>query len=122
MSPSESADKAGAVTHVVAAQDSPWFSGHFPGNPILPGVALLGFVQDAMQEFGHLRGKPLAIKGLRRVKFTRLVRPNEHLTIILSPLLETEPAEFSFQVKMENEVCCSGHILLSGDTDERAGT
>lgn len=120
MAPSESSDKAGIVTHVVVAHDSPWFSGHFPGNPILPGIALLGFVQDAIEKYGRMRGRTFTIKRLRRVKFTRLVRPNEHLMILLSPPLETDSAEFSFEVQVEDDVCCSGYLVLAHGTDKRA--
>jgi len=28
--------------------DSPWFSGHFPGEPILPGIALVHLVKQAI--------------------------------------------------------------------------
>ena len=35
--------------------DSPWFSGHFPGEPILPGIAIVymaeqAIIQDALKK------------------------------------------------------------------------
>ncbi len=28
--------------------DSAWYAGHFPGNPILPGIAILALVKEAI--------------------------------------------------------------------------
>ena len=30
--------------------DSVWYAGHFPGNPILPGIAILALVEEAIIE------------------------------------------------------------------------
>ena len=53
---------------------SPLFEGHFPGHPILPGVAQLAFVEKAL-------GAPLA--EVRAVKLRRPVGPGEVLELSL---------------------------------------
>lgn len=53
---------------------SPLFEGHFPGHPILPGVAQLAFVERAL-------GAPLA--EVRAVKLRRPVGPGEVLELSL---------------------------------------
>ncbi len=61
----------------------PWFRGHFPGNPIFPGVlqvealAQLGAVAILSQ--AEMRGKLALVAGLNNVKFRRLVQPGETL-------------------------------------------
>jgi len=58
--------------------DSPWFDGHFPGDPTLPGIGQLGMVADAV---GRLLGDEYCVSGLGRVKFRRRIGPGEILHI-----------------------------------------
>jgi len=37
--------------------DSPWFSGHFPGKPILPGIALVYMVEQAIIQDALAKGE-----------------------------------------------------------------
>ena len=56
----------------------PVFNGHFPGQPILPGVFLLNFIRQQLQA---MHDKPLHFSRLRRVKFLRPVVPDSRLRI-----------------------------------------
>jgi 3-hydroxyacyl-[acyl-carrier-protein] dehydratase len=58
------------------AADHPAFDGHFPGQPILPGVVLLSLVMQAALE-AAARHAPAAgpHAGDRRVKFIAPVAP-----------------------------------------------
>jgi len=56
-----------------APLDHPCYSGHFPGNPVVPGVVLLDLIVEAL---GH--GSPRVIGN---VKFQRAVRPGESFTL-----------------------------------------
>jgi len=51
----------------------PCYAGHFPGNPIVPGVVLLDWVVEALD-----RGAPRLVGG---VKFHRAVKPGESFTL-----------------------------------------
>ncbi len=46
------------------SSDSPWFDGHFPGEPILPGVAQIGMVLDVIR---NARNWDLMITGMQMV-------------------------------------------------------
>ena len=56
----------------------PWFEGHFPGNPILPGVAQLTLVVEAL---ARERGAALTLGGIAFVRLRQLVRPGERLRL-----------------------------------------
>lgn len=58
----------------------PWFEGHFPGQPILPGVVQIGWAAwFAARWTGHEVPPTL----LTRIKFKRPVRPGARLTLRL---------------------------------------
>ncbi len=71
--------------------EEPWFAGHFPGNPVVPGVLQL----EALAQAGAVavlsedenRGRIALFAGIDDVRFKRVVRPGEELT--LECLLET---------------------------------
>ena len=69
-----------------------WFKGHFPGQPILPGVLLI----EALAQTGAIcvladprhRGKLPLFMGIDGARFRRPVRPDEtvRLEVTLAPM------------------------------------
>jgi beta-hydroxyacyl-ACP dehydratase FabZ len=67
-----------------------FFSGHFPGNPIMPGVLI---VEAMAQVAGVLvlsepenKGKLVYFAGLDKVRFRKPVRPGDQLRIEVVPV------------------------------------
>ena len=89
---------------------SPWFSGHFPGKPILPGIALIHLVKQAIIEKTQKEGKQLKIHTLKRVRFMQPVWPGESLQISIKAEDADENVLFSFKVVKKENVVCSGVI------------
>ncbi len=58
--------------------DLPFFAGHFPGHPILPGVVALGWMLQAAE---RLLGRPLGAVELLNVKFQVVIPPGAELTL-----------------------------------------
>ena len=85
--------------------DHPAFTGHFPGNPILPGVTILDIVARTL-------GKPLA--GFRRVKFLSPVRPGE---VLLVELTHGSKGDQTFTIHVRDRIVCEGQLTLE-PTDE----
>lgn len=78
---------------------SPWFEGHFPGHPILPGVAQLALVESAL-------GAPLA--EVRAVKLRRPVGPGEVLELSLG---EPDGDGWTrFELRRQGEAVSSGAL------------
>lgn len=65
--------------------NEPYFQGHFPGNPIMPGVLIL----EAMAQVGAIgvlsmpenKGKLGLFAGADKVRFRKPVRPGDQLII-----------------------------------------
>jgi len=67
-------------------EDEWYLPGHFPGNPIMPGVLMV----EAMAQCGAVavlseqenRGKLALFAGIDDVRFKRLVRPGDELELV----------------------------------------
>jgi 3-hydroxyacyl-[acyl-carrier-protein] dehydratase len=81
---------------------SPLFAGHFPGSPILPGIAHLAIVERAL-------GTPL--DAVRSMKIRRPVAPGETLELSLgSP---GEDGWIRFEIRLPEGVVSSGAVQTS---------
>ncbi len=69
----------------VVGADHPAFPGHFPGQPVLPGVALLAFVMRTLDEQPELRARLGAVPQIGNVKFISPVMPDTALQVLLQP-------------------------------------
>ena len=63
--------------HCVIAADHPCLAGHFPGNPIVPGVVILEAVVRAFERWRPDR----RLLGLSGVKFLIPLRPEQPFAV-----------------------------------------
>jgi 3-hydroxymyristoyl/3-hydroxydecanoyl-(acyl carrier protein) dehydratase len=76
-------------TRIVIAADHPAIPGHFPDDPLVPGVLLLGHVVAALEaQLG-----PIRLHGIPQAKFLAPLRPGEPCTIRF-PALGADAAQF----------------------------
>ncbi len=76
---------ARAVAEKLVSANEPHFAGHFPGNPIMPGVLIV----EALAQTGAVaalslpehRGKLVVFAGIDACRFRRVVRPGEALRL-----------------------------------------
>ena len=68
-----------AVTgRVPMSPDLPYFEGHFPGAPLLPGVAQLTLVVAFIE---RALGSPVRPVHIRRTKFTGRIHPGDVVAV-----------------------------------------
>jgi 3-hydroxyacyl-[acyl-carrier-protein] dehydratase len=96
--------------------DSPWFDGHFPGEPILPGVAQIGMVLEAIRK---AQKQELTVSSVRRVRFKSIIRPDDRLKIIAAPLKQ-ENGSYSFRILVQDETVCSGVMAVENQRKFKA--
>jgi len=58
---------------VILHDDCPVYAGHFPGNPIAPGVANIQLVKELAQT---LVAQPVRLTSVKQCKFLRPLRPD----------------------------------------------
>ncbi|MBB4808053.1 3-hydroxyacyl-[acyl-carrier-protein] dehydratase [Chryseobacterium defluvii] len=83
----EKTENGGFMAIISLNKDHDIFKGHFPGNPVTPGVCMIQIVKELTEEF---TGSKLFLKSASNVKFMAIINPFEtpelklHLDIIES--------------------------------------
>ncbi len=92
------------------------FAGHFPGQPILPGVLLLERVMACAQA---QLASPLSSFSLLNVKFLAPVLPGAKLSVSLTG---GQPGDYKFTVQLlgasgvADTLACSGQLrMMAGE-------
>ena len=65
--------------------DSPVYEGHFPGEPVSPGVCNIQMVKECAEQ---VAGKSLFLNNLQQCRLTTLVTPLAHPQVEVKILLE----------------------------------
>ncbi len=77
-----------AVGKKCVSMGEPYFGGHFPGNPVMPGVLLIEALAQvgavAMLDLPEMKGKTAYFAGIDKARFRKKVVPGDVL------MLETE--------------------------------
>jgi 3-hydroxyacyl-[acyl-carrier-protein] dehydratase len=105
--------------------DEPFLRGHFPGQPLFPGVLLVeacaqlaGTVAQSDPRIGPLPG--LKLTALRRIKIMGTARPGQVVRLeakIKGRLANLIQADTSASV--DGRVIMQGEVVLSGENGER---
>jgi 3-hydroxyacyl-[acyl-carrier-protein] dehydratase len=90
-------------------RDSLWFDGHFPGAPILPGIAQLAIVSDLLKRHAETQGRAVAISSLSRVRFRQFIRPDDTVAVTITQDGE-DPSAFKFKLIVKGQAACSGQV------------
>jgi len=96
--------------------NEPFFQGHFPGKPVMPGVLIC----EAMAQVGAIlahssrllteEGKVFMLTGLDRIKIKRAVEPGDQLRLEL-----TSVKRRGSYWKMVGEATVDGKLVARGE-------
>lgn len=99
--------------------NEPFFQGHIPGRPLMPGVLMV----EAMAQVGGviltqmpgLEGSFFAFAGIDKVRFRRPVVPGDQLimTVELLTLKRRRIAKMKGKATVEDQLAVEGEMLFS---------
>jgi len=104
-----------AVTALVDVPEaSRWFDGHFPGEPILPGIAQLALVMAVLKK---ALGPKIAATRFSRIRFKQPIRPGTRLALDIRPK-PGDPRGFAFRITCGDDPALSGMVTISGEDEQ----
>ena len=100
-----SGDIRSASLQLYISDDLVWLKGHFPGQPVLPGVVQIHWAAELA---GALFEIPAAFQAIENLKFQSVVLPNTHITLDMT--YETKRSRISFQYRDTETLFSEGKI------------
>jgi len=106
--------------HKCVSMNEPWFLGHFPGHPIMPGVLVIealaqigGILAYASEPF-DTSASLLYFLGIDTAKFRRPVVPGDRLDLEVSIVHHrTNVWKLRGEASVEGTLCAQGELLAS---------
>jgi 3-hydroxyacyl-[acyl-carrier-protein] dehydratase len=110
-------EKAVGIKNVTV--NEPFFQGHFPGRPIMPGVLIV----EAMAQVGgvvllqmaDLKDKLSLFAGIDKVRFRRPVTPGDQLvmTVELLTIKQRRFGKMQARAEVDGQLTCEGELMFS---------
>jgi 3-hydroxyacyl-[acyl-carrier-protein] dehydratase len=104
----------------------PMFAGHFPGNPLVPGVILteaLAQTAGIAAATGHESGSPprFLLSAIRQMKFFEAVRPEQRIILRAERLAQVKGLlQFRVEALFDGRQIAAGQIVLNEVSDSPA--
>ena len=98
------------MTRLHIPADHPTLAGHFPGNPVVPGVVILDQVLQALSD---KLNKPVTLVAVNNIKFISPLLPEQVFDIVLTPKREDDMQCWTFSCQHEDRLLAKGELSLS---------
>jgi 3-hydroxyacyl-[acyl-carrier-protein] dehydratase len=101
--------------------NEPYFQGHFPGNPVMPGVLILEALAQASGILVQLSApsdpdsNPLYyLVKIDKARFSKIVRPGDQLVLeVEQKRMVMRMGQFICQARVDGEVVASAEVLCA---------
>lgn len=98
--------------------NEPFFQGHFPGNPVMPGVLIIEALAQvgavAMLSQPEYKGRTAYFAGIEKARFRRKVIPGDVLLLETEIIRSKGPVGVGRAIaKVDGEVAASAELTFS---------
>lgn len=90
-------------------KDHPVFEGHFPGQPVTPGVCMMQIIKELGEKWA---GTPLQLQTARNVKFMAIINPFETPDIDIA--LQFDQVDAGLSIKSTTSFATTVALKFSG--------
>jgi len=104
-----------AIKNVTA--NEPFFSGHFPGHPVMPGVLILEALAQtgavlALKMIGTLEGRMVYLAGIDGARFRRAVVPGDQLRLTMELVqARSRSCRMAGRAEVDGQLAAQAEIL-----------
>ena len=107
-----------AIAYKNVKKEEDYFKGHFPGNPIMPGVLIVESLAQtgavAILSLEENKNKNALFAGINNVKFKRIVKPGDRLKLEVKILKQRGSIGFGEALAtVEGEIACKGELTFA---------
>ena len=102
-------------------EDEYFLNGHFPNNPIFPGVIIIEALGQASGILGFVsmnktpeEGSIYVLAGVDKVRFRKRIRPGDNIDLFSKVVSEKRGIwKFDCRAELDNKLVCSAIILCA---------
>ncbi len=96
---------------VTLIPEHPVYEGHFPGNPVVPGVCSLQMIAECVCK---MLGHPVFLCGAPVVKFLEIIRPQSNNMLLIDVYInDTDNMSLNATVQLGEKVVMSCRVKLA---------
>lgn len=107
-----------AVAKKCVSYNEPYFTGHFPGEPVMPGVLIIEALAQtgavAILSMEENRGKTAYFAGINSAKFKQKVVPGDVLTLETEIIKQKGPMGVGRAIaKVDGKTACMAELTFA---------
>ena len=111
----EPGKKAVATRNVTIHEEV--FNGHFPDNPVMPGVLIVEALAQtgavALLSMPEFKGKTAYFGGIRQAKFRKVIRPGDTLRLeVTLDKIRNNIGTGNAEATLDGKKCCSAELTF----------
>ena len=108
------------VAEKYVSPDEPFFKGHFPSKPVMPGVLIIEALAQAggvfMLSKSENRGKIAYLVAVNNTRFRKMVLPGDTLTLEVTVVkMKSKVGIVDCTAKVNGQEACNAEIMFALD-------
>ena len=105
--------------------NEPFFNGHFPGNPVMPGVLIIEAMAQAAGMLAHLDAEVEGVEGeiyylvkVDNARFNQVVVPGDQLVLdAIQKRIMRRMGKYECKATVDGKIVASCELLCAGRTE-----